>query len=70
MSANTACRCPPGPEHRAGWRIRMWRANVSAFSGYRRTASEYSALTCITCGAAWRTKARYVESLSFLESPT
>lgn len=41
-----------------------WHGNYSAFNGYHFTPSDYSELRCKTCGASWRTKARYVERLS------
>lgn len=49
-------------EHRTHWRVTVYRANHSAFSGYRRTRSDYSELQCRWCGRRWRTKAAYVES--------
>ncbi|MEY9937329.1 hypothetical protein [Streptacidiphilus sp. MAP5-3] len=38
-------------------------ANYSAFNGGRRTPSDYSQLTCLACGRAWRSKATYVREL-------
>ena len=52
-------RRKPDPSDR-NWVVIDRYCNYSAFSGYRRTPSEYSALTCRTCGACWRTKAAYV----------
>lgn len=45
--------------------LEVWtyRANYSAFNGYRRTQSEYSEVRCRKCGKIWRTKAAYVDSL-------
>jgi hypothetical protein len=37
--------------------------NYSAFNGYHFTPSDYSAVQCLTCGASWRTKAKYVSDL-------
>lgn len=61
MSAGVACRCVPAS--RAGWYVVHYRCNYSAFSGYRHTSSDYSAVACRVCGAHWRTKAAYVETL-------
>lgn len=51
-----------GGNHRADWRVTVYKANYSAFNGGRRTPSQYSELVCLTCGRRWRTKAAYVES--------
>lgn len=37
--------------------------NHSAFNGYHRTYSDYSAVSCKDCRNHWRTKADYVASL-------
>lgn len=37
--------------------------NRSAFSGYKRTWSEYSAVACTVCHGHWRTRAGYVRDL-------
>lgn len=37
--------------------------NYSAFSGYRRTPSDYSQIHCGECGRTWRSKGIYVELL-------
>lgn len=58
-----ACRTP---QHRSRWRVRVRRANYSAFNGGRRTPSAYSELVCLDCGARWRTKAAYVDGTSDL----
>jgi hypothetical protein len=50
--------------HRAQWRVIVRRANYSAFNGGRRTPSAYSLLRCLVCGAAWRTRAAYVDTTS------
>lgn len=49
--------------HRKSWWVHIRRANFSAFNGYRRTPSAYSEVRCGTCGARWRTKAVYVDTL-------
>ncbi len=66
MSQGTACKCPG--HRQADWRKKYWRiiqllCNYSAFSGYHRTASDYSGLRCLNCGTYWRTKAAYVHTL-------
>lgn len=50
--------------------LEVWtyRANHSAFSGYRRTTSRYSAVHCRNCGRIWRTKAAYVDELPMAEA--
>ncbi|MBC9730694.1 hypothetical protein [Streptomyces sp. TRM68367] len=53
----------PDKAHRPAWRVRVRRANYSAFNGYRRTPSPYSLVHCGDCGALWRTKAAYVDTL-------
>lgn len=39
------------------------KCNYSAFNGYQRTPSDYSLIRCVTTGALWRTKAKYVDQL-------
>lgn len=56
----SACR---NPEHRSSWVVIQRKANRSAFSGYRLTPSDYSAVRCTVGGAVWRTKAKYVDTL-------
>jgi hypothetical protein len=57
------CRCGK----RECWRVSAYKCNHSAFSGYRRTPSDYSEVVCSVlmggCGARWRTKAAYVEDI-------
>lgn len=65
MSGGTACSCA---ESREPVSVRRWiviqrKCNHSAFSGYHRTPSAYSAIYCQCCGAIWRTKAAYVDQL-------
>jgi hypothetical protein len=59
MSSGRVCR-QHGREH---WYVVVYRANRSAFNGYRFTPSDYSQVRCAKCGATWRTKAAYVERL-------
>lgn len=58
-------RCGCGS--REHWRVAMYRCNYSAFNGYHYTPSDYSEIICERaeggCGARWRTKAKYVETL-------
>lgn len=49
------------PERR--WVVTQRRCNHSAFSGYRRTLSRYSAVHCLACRWTWRTRARYADAL-------
>lgn len=63
MSQGNSCRCG----NRTAWYVVTYRGNFSAFNGYRFTPSDYSEVTCRVvqggCGARWRTKAKYVDSL-------
>jgi hypothetical protein len=73
MSGGKACACaeklepihPLGRTTRPGrlWRVLDRHCNHSAFNGYHRTWSAYSALQCLRCGRVWRTKAAYVDLL-------
>lgn len=73
MSGGQICKCsekdvpivyPAGvPEAPRLWRVHTREGNHSAFSGYAFTPSAYSAVTCLRCGAVWRTKAGYVRNL-------
>jgi hypothetical protein len=63
--AGTACK---EKAHRATWRVITRNASYSAFNGGRRTPSDYSQLTCLTCGVAWRSKAGYVRDLPDIRS--
>jgi len=69
MSGGVPCRCEernkPIGERR--WVVRDFRCNHSAFNGYHRTPSDYSAVECEACGGWWRTKANYVYSLPIRE---
>lgn len=60
MSGALACR---NPAHRPGWVVLVRQANYSAFNGYRRTPSAYSAVRCTLCPRSWRTRAAYVATL-------
>lgn len=80
MSSGVAC---VNKAHRPYWWVETYRANYSAFNGYARTPSDYSAVRCSPphdagpcsphhvsgAGAYWRTKAAYVDTLPH-ERPT
>jgi hypothetical protein len=65
MSGGDACACAerlkPPAERR--WVVLDRCCNYSAFSGYARTRSAYSSVSCQVCGRIWRTRAKYVRSL-------
>jgi len=75
LSGGIACQCPekdeplldnPGANRPArAWRIRQYRHNNSTFHGGYQS-SEYSGITCLRCGATWRTKAAYVDLLQYI----
>ncbi len=60
MSQGTSCKIKA---HRPRWYVSQRRGNASAFNGYHWTPSDYSAVSCAECGATWRTKAKFVDSL-------
>jgi hypothetical protein len=68
MSGGQICRCPESkkPLLERAWRVTQWRCNHSAFSGYHRTPSDYSAIICEVpgCTGGWRTKAAYADTLA------
>ena len=74
MSGGAACKCSEAKEPlRANisanrpsrlWRVMQRTCNHSAFNGYHETWSAYSGLTCLRCGACWRTRASYVGLLA------
>ena len=76
MSAGTHYKCsendepyfqPAGVNRPARlWRVVQYRCNHSAFNGYHTTPSDYSSITCLRCGADWRTKASYVAALQMI----
>lgn len=73
MSGGLACRCfetvepltmAPGSNRPARlWRVIQRQRNFSAFNGYRYTPSAYSSLTCLRCGACWRSRAAFISEL-------
>ena len=76
MSGGTSCKCaerrepltaPPASNRPARlWRCVAYKHNYSAFNGYHYTPSDYSAISCVRCGAVWRTRADYAVLLSNL----
>jgi hypothetical protein len=65
MSSGRVCICPKDKDHgeRKNWVVTQYRCNHSAFNGYHQTLSDYSSVICKRCGAAWRTRAGYVDEL-------
>jgi len=65
MSQGTRCRCAESkkPIEQRNWEILQYKCNYSAFSGYRYTQSDYSAVRCGGCSMVWRTKANYVNKI-------
>lgn len=71
MSKGTACRCKGTKEEkRKNWVVVNYKCNYSAFSGYHRTASDYSLLKCNSCNAHWRTKAPYATEIHYRNKKT
>lgn len=61
MSQGNGCTCPGTRDEKIkNWVVVHYRCNYSAFSGYKRTTSDYSAVKCLKCLSRWRTKADYV----------
>jgi len=58
MALGKRCTCAP-----SNWFVVHRKCSYSAFNGYRYAPSLSSAVRCRKCGAAWRTKAWYVETL-------
>lgn len=73
MSGGSSCKCSEihEPTCRGDgrparlWRVTKRRYNTSSFHGGYQS-SDYSTVTCLRCGAVWRTKAAYVERLMSL----
>lgn len=66
MSGGPACSCKGKKEDRLkNWIVITYRCNYSAFSGYRRTPSDYSLLECTKCKRVWRTKSSYVATVFY-----
>lgn len=61
MSGGTVCKCEPALLRQ--WMVLKRKFNTSAFNGGKVAPSEYSTVTCGTCSALWRTKAKYVDGL-------
>ncbi len=60
-----ACNCGERskPTTERAWVVIQRMCNYSAFNGYHYTPSDYSSLNCHSCGAVWRTKAKYVDDI-------
>lgn len=68
MSGGIACSCKgTTAERQSKWGVLDHRCNYSKFNGSRYTPSAYSSITCSRCGAVWRTKASYVDTLPFAD---
>jgi len=65
MSDPFDCHCEERrrPPRERNWVVYQRYCHHSAFSGYRRTPSEWSTVKCLSCGAVGRTKAAYVAQL-------
>jgi hypothetical protein len=65
MSQGFGCKCAERkkPVKERNWIVLQRECNYSAFSGYRRTDSDYSCVYCKSCRAIGRTRARYVSVL-------
>lgn len=65
MSQGTVCKCIEStkPLKDRNWGVSDHRCNHSAFNGYHMTPSDYSQVHCLSCGAGWRSKGQYVDSL-------
>jgi hypothetical protein len=62
MSGGPSCQNPK--DHRSNWRVVARHSQQSAFGGYQKRWSPYSEIVCLSCLARWRTKAKYVKTLS------
>lgn len=65
MAASFSCKCEERkkPVKERNWVVWQRHCHHSAFAGYHKTPSDYSAVKCYTCGATGRTKAAYVHNL-------
>ena len=63
LARQRECQERRKPIEERNWVVVDRNCNYSAFSGYQQTYSAYSALKCNACGARWRTKAEYVNTL-------
>jgi hypothetical protein len=66
MSGGQSCTCKP--QDRSKWGIVQYKSNNSYFNPGPKGSpapSVYSSITCTSCGRWWRTKAKYVDKLSF-----
>ena len=72
MASTFNCKCPERkkPIEDRNWEVYQFKCHHSAFSGYRWTPSDYSSVSCQSCGAVGRTKANYVLDLMALGKHT
>lgn len=65
MSGGPVCRCKESgkPLEKRRWLVYQRYCNHSAFNGGHYTPSDWSSVSCRSCGATWRTKARYVDQV-------
>lgn len=79
MSGGLTCKCnerhepltvEPGANRPARlWRVTSYRCNHSHFHGGYQS-SVYSGITCLRCGAIWRTKSPYADALPMYDIHT
>lgn len=60
MSGGKVCKC-----NNPDWEVVQYKCNYSDFEYPKGKChrSEWSGVVCNSCGAYWRTKAKYVDSL-------
>lgn len=65
MSGGLCCKCEESkkPLAERAWEVTQYKCNHSAFGGYHKADSDWSALSCHHCRAQWRSKGRYVDAL-------
>lgn len=69
MSGGLSCKCEERrkPIEEREWKVLQLKCHHSAFAGYRRTPSHFSSVTCLICGAVWRTKSDFAYKLKSYE---
>jgi len=65
MSSHTPCNCGRKRGDHSDLVVVMRNCNFSAFNGYHKTPSDYSAIKCTRpgCMGLWRSKSSYVDLL-------
>lgn len=65
MSQGISCKCAESkkPPAERAWQVTQRHQRCSAFDGYHPRCSDYSAVRCLVCHSAWRTKAKFVGAL-------